>query len=360
MSRDRTPSSTLALRSAATSRAIVLLAVLGPVLALFYYKWGGAARALSSVHRSGQWTSSIDGLIAANSALGSSWYYFGKIIIALVLGVAYAAGLQAFGVPVLVRKLGRSGNGAGATTRGQLLAAASGAPLMLCSCCITPVFGAVKRSGATLRNALTVLLASPTANPAALALTIMLFPARVALARFVGAAIIVFLLPRLAEAFDDDAAAPLPVAVDAAADAAADLDADLERGGRQDGILRRYLSSLWTVIRHTPILLPGILLSALLIQRHGNLGAIQSSDTLALAALAITLIALPTYFEIPLALLALHASGPGLAAAVLIAGPAVNLPSLLTIWREVSAKSAVVIGLGVCASATLIAFAVRI
>jgi uncharacterized membrane protein YraQ (UPF0718 family) len=301
---------------------------------------------LSSVHRSGQWTSSINGLVAASSTLGSSWYYFGKIVIALVLAIVLAAGVEAFAVPLLARKLGR----AGATLRGQVLAAVSGAPLMLCSCCITPVFGAVQRSGVTLRNALTLMLASPTMNPAALLLTVMLFPGRVALARFVGAAVIVFALPRLAEKLEGDATA---------ARSTIGLRDGYRPGPTDAGIARRYLSSLWNVVAHAPILVPGILLSSLLIQRHGDLGAVQSSDALAFAALGITLIALPTYFEIPLALLAMHAGGSGLAAAVLIAGPAVNLPSLLTLWRQVSARTAVVIGFGVCVSATLIAFVVR-
>jgi uncharacterized membrane protein YraQ (UPF0718 family) len=55
----------------------------------------------------------------------------------------------------------------------------------------------------------------------------------------------------------------------------------------------------------------------------------------------------------------MHAGGSGLAAVVLIAGPAINLPSLLTIWRQVNTKAAVVIGMGVCVTATLIAFTVR-
>lgn len=350
MSSDRTLSSSTTPPSVTTTRAAVLFALVAPAFALAYYKWGSAAHTLTSVHKAGQWTSSVNGLIAASSALGGSWYYFGKIVIALVIAVVLAAGIEAFWIPALVKKLGRSGGGA--TLRGQLLAAASGVPMMLCSCCITPVFGAVQRGGATLRNALTVQLASPTANPVALILTIMLFPARVAVARFIAAGIVVFVLPRLAERFAGESALLRYQPSDA-------VDA-FAVGELQQSTVRRYLASLWNVVAHTPILLPGILLSALLIQWHPNLGAIQSSESLALAALAVTLIALPTYFEIPLALLALHASGPTLAAIVLIAGPAINLPSLLTIWRQVSARAAVVIGLGVCVSAMAIAFAVRV
>lgn len=337
------PTIALPANSPRISRAMVLLTVVGPFIGLAYYKWSSAARTLTSVHKSGQWSSSVDGLIAASSAIGSSSFYVGKIAIALAFGVAVAAGLEAFAIPALIEKLGRSG----ATTAGQLLAAASGMPLMLCSCCVTPVFGAMQRGGVTLRNALTLMLASPTINPAALVLTIMLFPTRVVLARFAGAAVIVFLLPRVAEAVDGGRTLANPILVNAGE--------AYEPQPSNAGIGRRYFASLWNVIAHTPVLVPGILLSALLIQHFGRFAGVQSSSTLAIAALAITLIALPTYFEIPLALLALHSGGDGLAAAVLIAGPAVNLPSLFVVWREVSAKVALVVGLGVGLTATVIA-----
>jgi uncharacterized protein len=61
------------------------------------------------------------------------------------------------------------------------------------------------------------------------------------------------------------------------------------------------------------------------------------------AAFAVPL-ALPTFFEIPLALILL-ASGapPGAAVALLIAGPSVNLPSLFTIMRSTNWKVAALV-----------------
>jgi uncharacterized membrane protein YraQ (UPF0718 family) len=60
-----------------------------------------------------------------------------------------------------------------------------------------------------------------------------------------------------------------------------------------------------------------------------------------------TLIAVPTFGEIPLAL-ALQLSGapPAAVIAVLVAAPAINLPSLLGLWRVASARTAVLVGLG--------------
>ena len=60
----------------------------------------------------------------------------------------------------------------------------------------------------------------------------------------------------------------------------------------------------------------------------------------AVALIAVAL-AMPTFFEIPLALILLAAGAPaGAAVAMLIAGPAVNLPSLFTIARSTNWKVA--------------------
>ena len=64
-----------------------------------------------------------------------------------------------------------------------------------------------------------------------------------------------------------------------------------------------------------------------------------------MAIVAVALIAvplsMPTFFEIPLALILLAAGAPaGAAVAMLIAGPAVNLPSLFTIARSTNWKVA--------------------
>jgi uncharacterized membrane protein YraQ (UPF0718 family) len=60
---------------------------------------------------------------------------------------------------------------------------------------------------------------------------------------------------------------------------------------------------------------------------------------IALAALLAVLIALPSFFEIPLAFSILAAGAPlGAAAAVIFAGPIVNLPSLLVVGRHAGWK----------------------
>src|SRR5262249_24090474 len=65
--------------------------------------------------------------------------------------------------------------------------------------------------------------------------------------------------------------------------------------------------------------------------------ASASGQVVAITAVSLIAIplALPTFFEIPLALILLSAGAPpGAAVALMVAGPAVNLPSLFTIARS--------------------------
>ena len=104
-----------------------------------------------------------------------------------------------------------------------------------------------------------------------------------------------------------------------------------------------------------PLIVLGVYASGLLVGWFGQPASLDAPSGLviALVALLATLIALPTFFEIPFALLLL-ANGfpPGAALAMLFAGPAVNLPSLFTLARVASRKVAVLTFLGVWATAT--------
>src|SRR5260370_30099620 len=68
---------------------------------------------------------------------------------------------------------------------------------------------------------------------------------------------------------------------------------------------------------------------------------------LVVAAFAVP-VALPTFFEIPLALILLASGAPlGAAVALLIAGPSVNLPSLFTIMRSTNWRVAAVVAVSI-------------
>jgi uncharacterized membrane protein YraQ (UPF0718 family) len=187
--------------------------------------------------------------------------------------------------------------------------------------------------------ALAVLLGSPSLNPAALALTFLLFQPGVAVARLLMAVTAVFLGSILIErAFPKVALlrrsqpgiAPAP-----------------EGSGN---VIGRFAGSIASVVvRTVPALILGVIGSMLLVQwlPAGAWTAPESRmiSTFAIAAIAVPL-ALPTFLEIPLAIGLLAAGFPaGAAAAFLFAGPAINLPSLLTIGRITGWKVAVAVAM---------------
>src|SRR5687768_4014364 len=147
---------------------IVLLLALGGLL---YYKWAGSIATVESVRIANTWTRSADS-ITTGSVLRTTINYFDRVWIALVFGILIGATVRALISPAWVANL----LGRGSTIRRQIAGGLSGAPLMLCSCCITPIFTSVYQSGASLGSALGMMLASPGLNVAALILTFMLFP----------------------------------------------------------------------------------------------------------------------------------------------------------------------------------------
>ncbi|PYS05288.1 MAG: hypothetical protein DMG16_00200 [Acidobacteria bacterium] len=260
---------------------------------------------------------------AAFDALHRSINYFLVIWPALAFGILISAAVRAYVPPDLwKRMLAVRG------TASQLRAGLAGTPLMLCSCCVAPIFGAVYESSARLAPALTLMLASPALNPAALALTFMLFGPGIGAMRLIlsvaGVAAIgpsvELLFPRLEVA----------------------TSMELNNGSRQESLARALYA---VVVRTVPALAAGLLVSMFVVQSLPA-GAFAAGTPriiaiLFVATLAVPL-ALPTFLEIPLALSLLSAGLPsGAAIALLFAGPAINLPSLLATARIAGWKVAV-------------------
>jgi len=330
--------------------ASILTLVLVVLAALFVYKWSGALRVVGVVRSAGMYEPSSEiiptaglPLLAASGA--KTINYLAVIWPALIFGVLIAGLVRAFVSPGHVVRLLGSG-----VIRQQLLAGAIGMPLMLCSCCIAPVFSSVRARGVPLGASLALMFSSPSLNVAALILTFMLFPLDVALARAVMAAFAVFVLPVLIERGVGgnlytgphrgetyslegfDAGGPIPV-------------------------LRNWALSLGKVAVQTlPWIVLGVFASSVL---GGSLEHTEShwpnlGLTIALVAAFATLMALPTFFEIPLSLLLLQNGFPPAAVVpILFAGPAINTPSLLTLARISSSKVAFAAFLGVWLTATL-------
>jgi len=267
--------------------------------------------------------------------LARSVNYFAVIWPALLFGVLISAAVRVLDPPRwLTRALARGG------ARSQLAAGLAGAPLMLCSCCVAPVFSGMYERSSKLAPSLALMLAAPALNPAALILTFMLFDFRIATTRLVVAACAVFLTGVVIE----KAIEVKPVACP---------PLDLEDG---QSLLIRFLRSCANVaVRTLPLIVVGVLIS-MAIALWLPAGALTSSRGQLIATVIVALIALPlampTFFEIPLALLLLSAGAPaGAAMALMIAGPAINLPSLFTIARSTNWKvaGAVAVSIGLLA-----------
>jgi uncharacterized membrane protein YraQ (UPF0718 family) len=321
-------------RRGAAIGAMLLVAALS---ALFFYKWGGSLRALQRVGATGQLGVSPETLVHGG-VVASVAFYFGKIWPALVYGIVVGAVVRSTVSPRWITALlGRGG------TRPSLAGAACGSPLMLCSCCVTPVFTGVYERGARLGPALSLMLASPGLNLAAIALTFLLMPLRFAVLRLAAALLAVLVLapavgrlhertvPRMTAAAKEDP----PVTIRA--------------------IAVRFVHSLaYMTFVTVPLIVAGVLVSAWLLPHAVVLSTGGATLAVVLVALAATLVALPTFFEIPFAFMLLSLGAPpGAAVALLVAGPIVNLPSMLVLARETNARVALSLGGGVWAVATV-------
>ena len=323
------------------ARLTGLALLLGILTALFYYKWGASLRVLTAVGERGTLAVSpatlLDGGVVA-----ATRFYFGKIWPALTYGVLVGAAVRA-AIPSrwVQRWLG------GASARPTLVGALLGAPLMLCSCCVTPIFSGLYERGARLGPALAVLLASPGLNAAALVLGFALLPLRVAGSRLAAALVIVFAIPALAGRLLERPAAT-------AAEAACAVDAPVvasegDEDMRLPALALRFVKSVvYMTVITVPLIVVGVLLSGLVMPYVSRLGAGGVVLAVVSVALVATLVALPTFFEIPIALLLLAAGAPmGAAVAFVIAGPIVNLASLFVLGRETSPRVALFVAGGV-------------
>src|SRR5438874_3588205 len=164
-----------------------LLPLLLIVGALITYKSSAALAVIGKVSATGGFTArgNVVPQVGASDAgvLTRTLNYFLVIWPALVFGILISGAVSTFVSPQwLTRFLGRR------SLRSQAIAGLAGAPLMLCSCCVAPIFTGVYERSARLGPSLALLLAAPALNPAALILTFMLFDYKVGMVRL-GAAI---------------------------------------------------------------------------------------------------------------------------------------------------------------------------
>lgn len=267
--------------------------------ALVTWKASTAMGAIAQAEQTGALAPKV-GLVAPGALPGwaqpiaATINYFAWVMIALAFGVVIGAAVKVL-IPErwLVQSVGRDG------FRGHLWAAATGAPLMLCSCCVTPIFEGVYAKTRRLGPALALMFAAPALNPMAHLLTFAIFPLRVAVARLVLSIGLVLI-------------GSVGLSRVLGADRNVDSSCDVGAPEQPARLGLAFGAALWDTARKSlPAVLVGVLASALVMQ-FVPLPSLARPDQWLLpvsfvAALA-TVIALPTFGEIPLAL-ALHAAG---------------------------------------------------
>lgn len=239
------------LRRLAARSSLVLLVVL--VGGLITYKAAGSLAVLHTAAETGAFRPRP--LLDAGAGggmvqiLGRTRTYLAIVWPALVFGILIGGAVRTLVSPGwLADRLGAG------WLRAQVAGAAAGAPLMLCSCCVAPIFTTMYERCRRLAPSLAVMLAAPSLNPAALALTFMFFAPGVAWTRLILALAAVLagtvVVARLVGA---PAVAPIP------ATAAAPADASLPR------VFGR--SCLQLTVRTVPLLLLGVIVSMAIADR---------------------------------------------------------------------------------------------
>ncbi len=317
--------------------ALVLLALVG---ALITYKASGSLATIARVQQThalaprGEAVSTAP-LAAQVRPFARTLNYLAIVWPALVFGVLIGAAVRAL-IPSswLSTLLG------GSPVRSQVLGGLAGAPLMLCSCCVAPVFAAVHERTRKAGPASALLLAAPALNPAALALTFLLFAPGIAVTRLALAVVLVFGVSAVAARY-------------VGATATAPSECALESPGTGGPVfaLRAFAQEVLRLGATTlPLIFLGVVLSSFLVEfvpMSSLAGGSAGVVVILLVAFVGVLVALPTFAEIPLALGLLGAGAPaGAAVALLVAGPAINLPSLFTLRRMTGTRYALALGTG--------------
>src|SRR6266849_4471430 len=310
-----------------------LLPLLLIVGALIAYKSSAALTAIGKVSATGIFTprsNVIPGVGASQAGvLTRTLNYFLVIWPALVFGILISGAVSTFVSPQwLTRFLGRR------SLRSQAIAGLAGAPLMLCSCCAAPIFTGVYERSARLGPSIGLMLAAPALNPAALILSFMLFDYKVVTARLAASIVAVLCTGMIADRLFGETKVHC------------DLD-NWQAAARPADFFHFLRACARVTVRLVPVIVLGVLASMIIAQmipvRTFNSPAAQFLAIVVVAAVAVPL-ALPTFFEIPMALILLGSGAPmGAAVALLVAGPSVNLPSLLTITRSTNWRVAALV-----------------
>lgn len=266
---------------------------------------------------------------------------------ALLVGLLIAAAIDALLPRDRLRRFltGRS------STAGAAIAGAASLPGMMCTCCASPVAVSLRRSGVPLPSVVAFWLGNPVLNPAVLVFLALVGPWEWAATRLVVGVALVLGAATLAGRFAPGRRVD-PTTADTAPEA----------GELAGPSLSRFVRSF---VRFSVTLVPEYLVLVMLVGAAAHVFSFDAAWVtgggiafLAVAAIVV-LIVIPTGGEIPV-LLALAAIGasPWVLGLVLLALPAVSLPSLLMVgrsltWRVTAATAGAVVAAGLVAGALL-------
>jgi uncharacterized protein len=320
------------------------------VAALWWAKWAPYADRLRITDATGAYPGHDVLAKAGDPGAAPSWSggwsflkaYAVAVWPALVAGLLIAAAVEAF-MPRrwLLDALGRD------DARGRGTAAAASLPGMMCTCCSAPIVRSLRRSGVTPANAAAYWLGNPVLNPAVIAFLAIVAPWPWVAVRVAVGVLVVLGLPALVARVTTR---ERTVAIDAPGVG----DDDAARGP----VIVRYLRAL---ARLALVLVPEYLIVVLLVGAlRGWLLPIGDTATdlpvlITLAAAVLgALVVVPTGGEIPLLTgLAAAGMGAGPTGALLIALPAVSLPSIAMVARALGGRATALIAGGVVACAAL-------
>lgn len=337
------PRPSAAARAALAGAAICLIVA---VVGLAWAKWSPYVHRLDVVSGThvypGHSLLAVAGQPRGGPSLAAGWDFtveYGKSIWnALVVALVLAAAIQA-----LLPRRWLVGTLAGRlpTVRGGFLAV----PMMMCTCCTAPLTVTLRRSGVSLPATLAYWLGNPTLNPAVLAFMAVLLPWQwVATRLIVGAALVFVVTGWIARLAGDGATRGLGI------DPEELPDEPLAQAPR------RFVRAL---ARLSATLVPEYFVVVFAVGAlHGWLFPFDGGDwavaAALLAAVVGTLVVIPTAGEIPI-LQGLAAAGAasGLLGTLLIALPAVSLPSLAMVARALTMRVTVLTGLAVMATSLL-------
>lgn len=323
------------------------------VAGLAWAKWLPYASKAHDLSASGAWSGSAifdaAGRVGGTPSLSGAWTftttYFTAIWKALVVALLVAAGVDAL-IPRawLLRALDRPGRLPQAVTGGL-----ASLPSMMCTCCTAPVAVGLRRRGAPVTATAAYWLGNPVLNPAVLVFLALVLPWQFTATRIVvGLALVIggaVLLGRLAPA----TAVPPRL----------DRDDAVTLAAMPVHYLRSLVRLLLILVPEYVVVVMACGLLSPWLDDFGGLARDLGFAAVVIVAVVATLLVIPTGGEIPVIVAVVAAgAGTGVAGAVLIALPAVSLPSLAMVarslgWRVTAAAAGLVALAGVAGGVVL-------